>query len=91
MPHIIVVADTHHSPEQDAVMLRERISASDLESQHFATHLLERLEWAVGDAHDFERADAREAPGNPVGPAQFADPDPWVEVQSSPNPVGSIA
>jgi hypothetical protein len=55
MPHIIVVADGRRDPEADAVMLRERISSSDLESQHFAVHLLERLEWAVGDAHEAER------------------------------------
>lgn len=55
MPHIIVVADGRQDPEGGAVMLRERISSSDLESQHFAVHLLERLEWAVGDAHDAER------------------------------------
>jgi hypothetical protein len=53
MPHIIVVADRRQDPEE-AVMLRERISSSDLESQHFAVHLLERLEWAVGDAHEAE-------------------------------------
>lgn len=55
MPHIIVVADSRQDPGEGAVMLRERISASDLESRHFATHLLERLEWAVGDAHEAER------------------------------------
>lgn len=91
MPHIIVVADNNHSPERDAVMLRERISASDLESQHFAVQLLERLEWAVGDAHDFERAVATGAPADPVLPEQFVDPDPSVEAQRSPVLVGSIA
>ncbi len=55
MPHIIVVADSRQDPEDGAVMLRERISSSDLESQHFAVHLLERLEWAVGDAHEAEQ------------------------------------
>ena len=55
MPHIIVVADSERNPAEDAVMLRERISASDLESQHFGAQLLERLEWAVGDAHQAEQ------------------------------------
>lgn len=55
MPHIIVVADGFQDPEEGAVMLRERISSTDLESQHFAVHLLERLEWAVGDAHEAEQ------------------------------------
>lgn len=56
MPHIIVVADSRESATQDTVMLRERITASDLESRHFAAHLLERLEWAVGDAHEAEQS-----------------------------------
>ena len=55
MPQIIVVADNGRERPEDAVMLRERISASDLQSQHFALQLLERLEWAVGDAHQVER------------------------------------
>ena len=36
-------------------MLRERVTLADLESDHFATHLVERLGWAVGDAHEVER------------------------------------
>jgi hypothetical protein len=55
MPHIIVVADSRQDPKDGAVMLRERISSSDLESRHFAAHLLERLEWAVEDAHEAEQ------------------------------------
>lgn len=55
MPHIIVVADSEQGKGEDAVMLSERISTSDLESNHFAARLLERLEWAVGDAHDAEQ------------------------------------
>jgi hypothetical protein len=57
MPHIIVVADAEQDRAEDAVMFRERISATDLESQHFAGQLLERLEWAVGDAQEAELAD----------------------------------
>lgn len=37
-------------------MLRERVSVSDLESDHFAAKLVERLGWAVGDADAVERA-----------------------------------
>jgi hypothetical protein len=55
MPHIIVTADRDNDREAP-VMLRERISASDLESDHFATQLVERLGWAVGDAQEAERA-----------------------------------
>lgn len=54
MPHIIVVADREQSQAEEAVMLRERIIPSDLESQHFGQKLLERLEWAVGDAQQVE-------------------------------------
>lgn len=36
-------------------MMRERVSVADLESDHFATQLVERLGWAVGDAHEVEQ------------------------------------
>jgi hypothetical protein len=36
-------------------MLMERINLSDFESQHFAGQLVQRLGWAVSDAHDAER------------------------------------
>jgi hypothetical protein len=50
MPHILVIAD--HAPEGDdpPVLLRERVNVRDFESNHFATQLVERLGWAVGDA-----------------------------------------
>ncbi|HWC87840.1 MAG TPA: hypothetical protein VG388_14985 [Solirubrobacteraceae bacterium] len=41
-------------------MLRERVTLDDLESDHFAAQLVERLGWAVGDAHAMER-DANDA------------------------------
>lgn len=56
MPQIIVVTDGQQDQADAAVMLRERISASDLESAHFAGRLLERLEWAVEDAQEAELA-----------------------------------
>jgi hypothetical protein len=53
MPRIIVQADP--TPEREAVtVLQERVSPSDLESAHFANQLLERLNWAVGDAKQAE-------------------------------------
>jgi hypothetical protein len=53
MPRIIVQADP--TPEREAIMvLQERVSPSDLESAHFANQLLERLNWAVGDAKQAE-------------------------------------
>jgi hypothetical protein len=56
MPHIIVTADRDSDRGEGPVMLRERISVSDLESDHFATQLVERLGWAVGDAQEAEQA-----------------------------------
>ncbi|MEA2197490.1 MAG: hypothetical protein QOJ25_1541 [Solirubrobacteraceae bacterium] len=49
-------------------MLRERVSLADLESDHFATQLVERLGWAVGDAHEVEQAVVAEGP-NAAQPA----------------------
>jgi hypothetical protein len=54
MPQIIVVTDTDDDQSDGAVMLRERISPADLESDHFAAQLLERLGWAVDDARRAE-------------------------------------
>jgi hypothetical protein len=55
MPQIIVLVDPDHQQGEAAVMLRERVSLADLESDHFATQLVERLGWAVGDAHEVEQ------------------------------------
>jgi hypothetical protein len=55
MPQIIVTADRENEEAKGAVMLRERINVSDLESDHFAARLVERLGWAVSDAHEAEQ------------------------------------
>ena len=60
MPQIIVIADTPAEDGDPPIMFRERVSVSDFESQHFATQLVERLGWAVGDA------DSRSQGGSPV-------------------------
>lgn len=64
MPEIIVSAADWAG---GAVMLRERVTASDFESAHFAAQLVQRVGWAVGDAHDAEQAHRAErgvgAPG----------------------------
>jgi hypothetical protein len=60
MPQIIVAA-TGVDPFEEAVMLRERITARDFESDHFARQLVERLTWAVSDARATEQADGGEA------------------------------
>jgi hypothetical protein len=59
MPQILVVADT----PQDApsVVYRERISITDLESDHFSGQLVERVGWAVIDADQLEHREDRPA------------------------------
>jgi hypothetical protein len=54
MPQIIVTAGDASNLE-GRVVLRERINASDFDSQHFTANLLERLGWAVGDAAEAEQ------------------------------------
>ena len=56
MPQIIVTAGSEHGVER-AVTLRERINATDFESDRFTANLLERLGWAVEDATAAERRD----------------------------------
>jgi hypothetical protein len=60
MPQITVTADRSTDRGEAPVMLRERVSASDFESDHFAKHLVERLGWAVNDAHEVEAPASQE-------------------------------
>lgn len=55
MPQIIVVADGRAERHDHAVMFAERVSVDDFESRHFQAQLVERLGWAVGDAHAAEQ------------------------------------
>jgi hypothetical protein len=57
MPQILVVTDPHSDDE--TVVYRERISATDLESKHFSGQLVERVGWAVSDASALERSHGR--------------------------------
>lgn len=59
MPQIIVTSDPAGENQGGAVMLQERINADDFESAHFRKQLIERLGWAVGDAHLVQVAPAR--------------------------------
>ena len=72
MPQIIVTADRGAVLGDGAVMLRERVTVADLESEHFATQLVERLGWAVADADEAERhADPIDDPPEPdIDPAE---------------------
>jgi hypothetical protein len=58
MPQIVVVTD---SPTEapGKVVYRERISSSDLESDHFSGQLVQRVGWAVRDANELERRSDR--------------------------------
>jgi hypothetical protein len=55
MPQIIVTAGNAAHEDEQSVTLRERVNASDFESERFATNLVERLGWAVDDAAEAER------------------------------------
>ncbi|HSJ17898.1 MAG TPA: hypothetical protein VK920_07380 [Solirubrobacterales bacterium] len=56
MPRIIVMSRS--SARADAITLDERISTTDLGSGHYSAQLIERVGWAVHDAHDAEREEA---------------------------------
>ena len=58
MPQILVVTDDPEKAES-AVVYRERIVLSDLESDHFSAQLVERVGWAVLDADEIEVAEER--------------------------------
>ncbi len=53
MPQIVITADGLDSRRSREV-LRERVAVSDLESDLFTAHLVERIEWALSDAHSLE-------------------------------------
>jgi hypothetical protein len=52
VPEIKVMA----GESRDSIMLSERVTVDDFESEHFRTQLVERLAWAVGDADAVEQA-----------------------------------
>src|ERR1700683_2713077 len=54
VPHITVTANRSSDRGGGPVMLRERVSVADFESDHFAAQLVERLGWAVSDADEVE-------------------------------------
>jgi hypothetical protein len=64
MPQIIVQAAPGDRP--GAVTLQERINGNDLNSDHFAGQLVERIGWALTDAEDLE--DSAEHVGRTQGP-----------------------
>ena len=61
MPEIIISAGSDE--QRDApVLLRERVTESNLASEHYTAQLMERIGWAVVDASEAEtsRADTGE-------------------------------
>ena len=53
MPRIIVRAEPSDDQE-GAVLLQERVSPQDFESDHFSHQLIQRVGWAVADAGAME-------------------------------------
>jgi hypothetical protein len=60
MPQILVVTDFQGDTGSRDVVYRERISLSDLESDHFSGQLVERVGWAVLDADELEHKGTRD-------------------------------
>ena len=80
MPQIIVTADRGAAFGQGAVTHRERVSVADFESEHFASQLVERLGWAVGDADEVERV------GEPIDAAPEPIDAPPEPIDAPPEP-----
>lgn len=57
MPQIIVQAAPGERP--GSVTLQERVNGNDLNSDHFAGQLVERIGWALLDAEDIEESAER--------------------------------
>jgi hypothetical protein len=62
MPQILVITDLHGDTNSSDIVYRERISLSDLESDHFSGQLVERVGWAVLDADEIEHKEGRDSP-----------------------------
>lgn len=77
MPQIIVTAG-HTTQGGETVTLRERVNASDFESERFAANLIERLGWAVLDAAAAERE---------AGPVQDEEHAPRRHESGRPRPI----
>jgi hypothetical protein len=61
MPQILVVTDLPGDADSSDVVYRERISLSDLESDHFSGQLVERVGWAVLDADEIEHKEDQDS------------------------------
>ncbi len=59
MPEIIVSVETDN--DQTPVLLRETVTETNLESDHYTAQLMERIGWAVVDASEVETDRVRAA------------------------------
>jgi hypothetical protein len=85
MAQIIVTADRQTESGDSPIVFRERVSVADLESEHFAAQLVERLGWAVGDAHAVEREpDYEPEPESGYGPEREPEPESGYEPEREP-------
>jgi hypothetical protein len=55
MPRIVVTTEPRVPNSGSSVLLDERIVTADLDSDHFAAQLIERIGWALLDADGAER------------------------------------
>lgn len=60
MPQILVVTD--HDDTESTIVYQERVSLSDLQSDHFSGQLVERVGWAMLDAEELEHSDGQDLP-----------------------------
>jgi hypothetical protein len=67
MPQIIVQAGSAERP--GSVTLKERVTRNDLNSDQFASQLVERIGWALLDAEDIEDAADHVGRGNHTAPS----------------------
>jgi hypothetical protein len=64
MPEILVAAKTDRREDPTIVLYRERVTPADVEDDHSAAQLIERVAWALSDAEQAEQdADADDADG----------------------------
>ena len=62
MPQIVVRTSGVEN-KSGAEVMRERVVASDLESEQFASQLVERIGWALADADSIEERPPRASQG----------------------------
>lgn len=57
MPRILITTDGHDGRDPQ-VLLEESVVPAHFESEHFSQRLVERVGWAVIDAHEHDRDQA---------------------------------